>query len=67
MAGAILASIVVSFPLVMRAVKISFEMTDRTLEQAAETLGAPPWEVFRLVTLPVALPGVINGLVLGFA
>jgi len=65
--GAIIASIVVSFPLVMRAVKISFEMTDRKLEQAAETLGAPPWEVFRLVTLPVALPGIINGIVLGFA
>jgi len=66
-AGAVVASMVVSFPLVMRAVKISFEMADSKVEEAAETLGAPPWEVFRLVTLPVALPGVINGVILGFA
>ena len=65
--GAIIASMVVSFPLIMRAVKISFEMADSKTEEAAETLGAPPWAVFRLVTLPVALPGIINGLILGFA
>jgi molybdate transport system permease protein len=65
--GAVIASMVVSFPLVMRAMKVSFEMTDRKLEQAAETLGAPPWDVFRLIVLPIALPGVINGIILGFA
>ncbi len=67
LAGAVLASMVVSFPLIMRAVKVSFEMVDRKSEEAAETLGAPAWEVFRLITLPVALPGIINGIILGFA
>ncbi|MDW4793747.1 ABC transporter permease subunit, partial [Escherichia coli] len=43
------------------------EAVDRRLEQAAETLGATPWRVFATVTLPLALPGVLAGMVLGFA
>ncbi len=66
-AGAIIASAVVSFPLILRAVRIAFEMADRRLEDAAATLGASPSRCFLHVTLPLALPGLINGLVLGFA
>ncbi len=65
--GAIIASMVVSFPLVLRAVRISFEMVDTKLEQAAGTLGASPFQVMLKVTIPLALPGIINGSLLGFA
>lgn len=65
--GATIAAMVVSFPLVLRAVRIAFEMVNGKLEEAAGTLGAPPWQVFLRVTLPLALPGIINGVVLGFA
>ena len=65
--GAALASAVMGFPLLVRAVQLSIELVDRKLEQAAETLGAPPWRVFFNVTLPLALPGVLAGMVLGFA
>jgi len=67
MAGAIIASMVVSFPLVLRAVRIAFEMIDPRLEAAAGTLGAPPLQVCLRVTIPLALPGIINGALLGFA
>lgn len=67
LAGAVLASMVVSFPLTMRAVRIAFEMSNKKLERAASTLRASPFQVFRLITLPLALPGLINGIVLGFA
>jgi molybdate transport system permease protein len=56
-----------SFPLLVRPIRLSIEAVDRRLEQAAETLGAAPWQVFATVTLPLALPGVLAGMVLGFA
>jgi molybdate transport system permease protein len=65
--GAALACGVMSFPLLVRPMRLSIEAVDRKLEQAAETLGAPPWRVFFKVTLPLALPGVLAGMVLGFA
>jgi len=65
--GAVLSCGVMSFPLLMRPIRLSIEAVDRRLEQAAETLGAPPWRVFFSVTLPLALPGVLAGMVLGFA
>ena len=65
--GAALACGVMSFPLLVRPIRLSIEAVDRKLEQAAETLGAPPWRVFLNVTLPLALPGVLAGMVLGFA
>jgi len=65
--GAALACGVMAFPLLVRPIRLSIEAVDRRLEQAAETLGAPPWRVFLDVTLPLALPGVLAGMVLGFA
>lgn len=65
--GAALASAVMGFPLMVRAIRISIEAVDWRLEDAARTLGASwPW-VFLTVTLPLALPGVIAGAILGFA
>jgi molybdate transport system permease protein len=56
-----------SFPLLVRPIRLSIEAIDRRLEQAASTLGASPWKVFFTVTLPLALPGILAGMVLGFA
>src|SRR5215207_1573458 len=65
--GAALACAVMAFPLLVRAVRLSFEAVDGRLEEAAGTLGASrPW-VFLTVTLPLALPGVLAGMVLSFA
>ena len=65
--GAALACGVMSFPLLVRPMRLSIEAVDRRLEQAASTLGAAPWRVFATVTLPLALPGILAGMVLGFA
>jgi molybdate transport system permease protein len=65
--GAALACGVMAFPLLVRAIRLSFESIDRRLEDAASTLGASPRWVFATVTLPLALPGVIAGMVLCFA
>jgi molybdate transport system permease protein len=65
--GAALACGVMAFPLLVRAIRLSFEAIDRRLEDAAGTLGASPFRVFLTVTLPLALPGVIAGMVLCFA
>ncbi len=65
--GAVLAAAVMAFPLMVRAIRLSIEAVDPKLEQAAATLGASPVWVFLTVTLPLILPGVIAGAVLGFA
>ena len=65
--GAALASAVMALPLVVRPLRLSLEAVDQRLEQAAATLGAPPWAVFARVTLPLAMPGLIAGALLGFA
>ena len=65
--GAALASAVMGFPLMVRAIRLSLEAVDRRLEAAARTLGAGPFDVFLSVTLPLALPGVLVGSVLAFA
>ena len=65
--AAVIASMVVSFPLIVRSIRISMEMVDPRLEKAALTLGADRKAVFCRITLPLVLPGVINGVVLGFA
>ena len=65
--GAALAAAVMAIPLVVRPIRLSFEAVDRGLEQAAATLGAPPWRVFAHITLPLAAPGIVAGAFLGFA
>lgn len=65
--GAALASAVVSFPLMVRAIRLAFTGVDHRLEQAARTLGAGPWDTFFTISLPLARHGVIAGSVLAFA
>src|ERR1700727_2988327 len=65
--GAALSCGVMGFPLLVRPVRLAFEAIDRRLEDAAATLGANAMLVFLTVTLPLALPGVIVGVVLCFA
>ncbi|HEV8014860.1 MAG TPA: molybdate ABC transporter permease subunit [Stellaceae bacterium] len=65
--GAALASAVMAFPLMVRAMRLSMEAVDQRLEAAARSLGARPWRVFATVTLPLAVPGIIAGAILGFA
>jgi molybdate transport system permease protein len=65
--GAALASAIMGFPLMVRAIRLSIDNVDRRLEQAASTLGANPWRVFATVTLPLAWPGIVSGTVLAFA
>jgi molybdate transport system permease protein len=65
--GAALASAVMGFPLLVRAIRLSLEAIDRRLEEAAGTLGAGRLGVFLTVTLPLAVPGILAGMVLCFA
>jgi len=65
--GAAVASAVMAFPLLVRAVRLSVEGVDQGLEAAARTLGASPARVFFTITLPLTLPGVLTGTVLAFA
>jgi molybdate transport system permease protein len=65
--GAALAAAVMSFPLMIRPIRLSFETVDERLSQAARSLGANRMWTFLLVTLPLAAPGVIVGAILGFA
>ncbi len=65
--GAVLACAVMGFPLLVRAIRLSIEAVDVRLEEAAGTLGAHPLWVFATVTLPLSLPGIIAGAILGFA
>ena len=65
--GAALASGVMGFPLLVRPIRLALEAIDRRLEDAAATLGANPVLVFLTVTLPLALPGIVAGLLLCFA
>jgi molybdate transport system permease protein len=65
--GAALASAVMGFPLMVRAIRLSLEAVDRRLEEAAGTLGASGFFVFLLITLPLIAPGIAAGLVLCYA
>jgi molybdate transport system permease protein len=65
--GAALASAVMGFPLMVRAIRLSLDAVDRRLEDAAATLGASAPFVFLTVTLPLILPGIVAGMILSFA
>lgn len=65
--GAALASAIMAMPLMVRAMRLSIEGIDRRLELAAQTLGARRRRVFLTISLPLSLPGILAGLVLGFA
>ncbi len=65
--GAVVAACVVGFPLYVMAIRGAFEAVDPRLEEVSWTLGAPPRRTFLRVSLPLALPGVLAGMVLAFA
>lgn len=65
--GAALASAVMAFPLMVRAMRLSLEGVDRNLEAAARSLGAGSWRVALTVTLPLMAPGILTGAILGWA
>jgi molybdate transport system permease protein len=65
--GAAVASAVVAFPLLVRAIRLSIESVDQGLEDAARTLGAGPVRVFFTITIPLVVPGIITGVILAFA
>ena len=65
--GAALACAVMGFPLMVRAIRLSIEAIDPRLEAAAETLGAGRAGVFLTITLPLAIPGIVTGILLAFA
>ena len=65
--GAVIAALVMGFPLMVRAMRLAIEAVDPKLEEAAANLGAPRWAVFGRVTLPLIAPGILAGAVMGFA
>jgi len=65
--GAVVASAVMAFPLMVRAVRLAISQVDSGLEAAAQSLGANPLRVFFTVTLPLAVPGILTGLMLAFS
>ena len=65
--GAVLAATVVAFPLILRSARAAFESVDPQLERAARVLGMTEWQVFFRVTVPMAWPGILAGVLLVFA
>lgn len=65
--GVVVATAVMSFPLLVRTARVAFEGVNPRLENVARTLGAGPWRVFLTITLPLAARGLIAGAVLAFA
>jgi molybdate transport system permease protein len=65
--GAAVAAAVMAAPLLIRAVRLAVELVDPKLEDAARTCGAAPWRILLTVTLPLAAPGIVAGLMLAFA
>ncbi len=65
--GAALASAIITFPFQVRAIRLALEGSDRGLNQAAETLGAAWWDRLVNITLPLAFPGIVAGVVTAFA
>jgi molybdate transport system permease protein len=65
--AAIIASVVVSFPLVYQTIKVGFKSVDQDLEDSSRSLGAGEWQVLRYITLPLAWPSLLSAFILGFA
>lgn len=65
--GAVIASAVMGFPLMIRSARLAISQVDGRLEAVAQSLGAHPWRVFFTVTLPLAMPGIVTGLILAFS
>jgi len=65
--GAALAAAIMALPLMVRTIRLSLDAIDPRFENAARTLGATPWNSFVTITLPLALPGLLAAMVLGFA
>lgn len=65
--GAVMAAMVVTFPLVVKPARAAFENVSPQLEQAARTLRLPEWAIFLRITLPLAWRGILAGLLLAFA
>ena len=65
--GAVLASMIVAFPLMVQPIRLSFQLINQQLEQVAATLGASPIWVFWSISLPLAIPGIIIGSILCFS
>lgn len=65
--GAALASGLMAFPLMVRAIRQAFEAEPKTYREVALTLGASPWRTFWRISLPLALPGILSATALGFA
>ena len=65
--GAVIAAAVVAFPMVLKAARAAFLDVDRSLEQAAAVLGASPAAVFWHISLPLAMRGILAGILLAFA
>ena len=65
--GAVLASMIVAFPLMVQPIRLSFQMMNQQLEQIAGSLGASPIKVFFSINLPLALPGILIGSILCFS
>lgn len=65
--GAVIAAVVVSFPMMYRTARGAFEQMDQNLVFAARTLGMPEWKIFFKVVLPCCWPGIAAGTILAFA
>ena len=65
--GASVAAAIMAFPLMVRAIRLAFEMIDQRLELAARTLGANPLRMLFYISFPLAMPGVVTGTILAFA
>lgn len=65
--GAVVASAIMALPLMVRSARLAVSQVDRGLELAAQSLGAHPVRVFFSITLPLALPGILTGMVLAFS
>ena len=65
--GAVLASMIVAFPLMVQPIRLSFQLMNQQLEHIAGSLGAAPWKVFWSINLPLAIPGMLIGSILCFS